>query len=101
MAGSPDRRRREVLLLAAGTVLGAAVGALTNLVTATWNWWLFGALLLLVTLAALRAALVPGGSPAAGDSAPVTDPTAGAMARTHCRRARRCSPAVTTSWTGC
>ncbi|KDN77462.1 hypothetical protein DF19_11420 [Streptomyces olindensis] len=35
------------------------------------NWWLFGALLLLVTLAALRAALVPGGSTAAGDSAPV------------------------------
>ncbi|QOV33517.1 ATP-binding protein [Streptomyces ferrugineus] len=65
------RRRREALILASGPVLGAGVGAVTNLVTATWNWWLFGTLLALVTLAAAGAVLVPGGSPATDDPAPV------------------------------
>ncbi|MFC9914988.1 tetratricopeptide repeat protein [Streptomyces sp. NPDC127197] len=44
---------------------------MTNLVTSTWNWWLFGALLVLVSLAAVGAALVPGSSPVAEDSAQV------------------------------
>jgi tetratricopeptide (TPR) repeat protein len=43
---------REGIILAAGPVLGAAVGAITNLITSTWNWWLFSLLLVLVSLAA-------------------------------------------------
>ncbi|MFE5031668.1 tetratricopeptide repeat protein [Streptomyces sp. NPDC056683] len=46
---------------------------MTNVVTATWNWWLFGTLLVLVTMAAAGAALVPGGSRTAG--APTPDDT--------------------------
>ncbi|MFF5955329.1 tetratricopeptide repeat protein [Streptomyces luteogriseus] len=62
-------RRREALLLSSGPVLGAAVGAVTNLVTSTWNWWLFGALLVLISLASAGAALVPGsGSGGAGST---------------------------------
>ncbi|MGW3990923.1 tetratricopeptide repeat protein [Streptomyces sp. NPDC004830] len=40
------------------------------MVTTSWNWWLFGTLLVLVTLAAAGAALVPGGNPTADDPAP-------------------------------
>ncbi|MGW2424253.1 tetratricopeptide repeat protein [Streptomyces sp. NPDC001709] len=43
---------------------------MTNVVTTTWNWWLFGTLLVLVTLAAVGAALVPGGGPSTDDPAP-------------------------------
>jgi hypothetical protein len=69
MASSLVGRRREALLLAAGPALGAAVGAVTNLVTSTWNWWLFGALLVLISLASAGAALVPGsGSGGIGSS---------------------------------
>jgi tetratricopeptide (TPR) repeat protein len=74
MAISRARRRREVLILASGPVLGAGVGAVTNLITSTWNWWLFGALLLLVSVAAVGAALVPGSGPRADDSAQAEPP---------------------------
>jgi len=40
------------MILAAGPVLGAAVGVITNLITSTWSWWLFSALVVLVSLAA-------------------------------------------------
>jgi tetratricopeptide (TPR) repeat protein len=43
---------RERVILASGPVLGVAVGAVTNLITSTWNWWLFAALVALVSLAA-------------------------------------------------
>jgi tetratricopeptide (TPR) repeat protein len=69
MAGSLVGRRREVLILASGPVIGAAVGAVTNLLTSTWSWWLFGALLVLISLASAGAALVPGsGSGGAGST---------------------------------
>ena len=45
-------RRWGGIILASGPVIGAAVGAVTNLITTTWNWWLFLALVLLVSLAA-------------------------------------------------
>ena len=48
-------RRRDSLILAAGPVLGAAVGVITNLITSTWSWWLFSALIVLVSLAAFAA----------------------------------------------
>ena len=48
-------RRRESLILASGPFLGAAVGAITNLITSTWSWWLFSALIVLVSLAAALA----------------------------------------------
>ncbi|MFG2985418.1 tetratricopeptide repeat protein [Streptomyces sp. NPDC048258] len=47
---------------------------MTNLITSTWNWWLFGALLLLVSLGAVGAALVPGSGSPADDSAQVEVP---------------------------
>ncbi|GAA3820888.1 tetratricopeptide repeat protein [Streptomyces phyllanthi] len=74
MTISLARRRHEALILAAGPVLGAGVGAVTNLVTSTWNWWLFGALLVLVSLAAVGAALMPGSGAPADDSVRVEEP---------------------------
>ncbi|MFF4032793.1 tetratricopeptide repeat protein [Streptomyces sviceus] len=44
---------------------------MTNLITATWNWWLFCSLLVLVTLAAVGTALVPGTVHAANDPSAV------------------------------
>lgn len=63
MSESRPVRRREVLILASGPVLGAAVGAVTNVITSTWNWWLFSALLVLIAVAAAGAALTPGSPP--------------------------------------
>ncbi|NEA54594.1 ATP-binding protein [Streptomyces sp. SID13666] len=60
MSGDRPGRRREMAVLASGPVLGAAVGVVTNIITSTWNWWLFSSLLVLITLAAVGAALVPG-----------------------------------------
>jgi tetratricopeptide (TPR) repeat protein len=48
----PRMRRWERVILAAGPVLGAAVGAITNIITSSWNWWLFLALIALVSLTA-------------------------------------------------
>lgn len=60
MSGDRPGRRREAVVLASGPVLGAAVGAVTNIITATWSWWLFSSLLVLITLAAAGAALASG-----------------------------------------
>jgi hypothetical protein len=49
------RHRRVVL--AAGPVVGAAVGVITNIVTSQWNWWLFLGLLTAVSIAAGLAAV--------------------------------------------
>ena len=40
------------IIIAAGPVLGAAVGAITNIITSSWNWWLFLALIALISLTA-------------------------------------------------
>jgi tetratricopeptide (TPR) repeat protein len=48
---------RESVILAVGPVLGAAVGAITNLITSRWNWWLFFILVILISLAAGAAVL--------------------------------------------
>jgi tetratricopeptide (TPR) repeat protein len=45
--------RRRSLMLAAGPVVGAIAGVLTNLITAGWNWWLFGGLVIMVAGAAV------------------------------------------------
>jgi hypothetical protein len=62
------RTRRDRIILASGPVLGAAVGAITNLITSAWNWWLFVALVLAISLAAAGAAVTAsprtGGPPA-------------------------------------
>jgi len=42
------RTRRRSLLLAAGPVVGALIGALTNIATTRWNWWLLAGLTVLV-----------------------------------------------------
>ncbi|NEA37661.1 hypothetical protein G3I17_39440, partial [Streptomyces sp. SID13031] len=50
MSGDRPGRRREMAVLASGPVLGAPVGVVTNIITSTWNWWLFSSLLVLITL---------------------------------------------------
>ena len=50
--------RSRILLLAAGPVLGATVGTITNVLTSNWNWWLFGALTALVGAAAIVAVIL-------------------------------------------
>lgn len=53
------RRRRDTLILASGPVLGTAVGVVTNVITSSWNWWLFASLVLLVSLCAAAATYLP------------------------------------------
>ncbi|MFD5858196.1 tetratricopeptide repeat protein [Streptomyces chartreusis] len=40
-------------------MLGTAVGAVTNVITSSWNWWLFVSLVLLVSLCAAAATYLP------------------------------------------
>ncbi|MDG5801265.1 tetratricopeptide repeat protein [Streptomyces ossamyceticus] len=54
------RRRRDIAILASGPVLGAGVGAVTNVITSDWNWWLFVALVVLVSFCAAGATYMPG-----------------------------------------
>ena len=49
----------ESIILASSPVIGAAVGVITNLITSHWNWWLFFALIVLVSLG-VGAAVHPG-----------------------------------------
>jgi WD40 repeat protein len=46
------KRTRRAILVGAGPVVGVLVGVLTNLITTSWNWWLFAALVVLVSAAA-------------------------------------------------
>ncbi len=48
-----SRRAGRNVLIAAGPVVGALVGVLTNLLTSTWNWWLFAALVFLISAASV------------------------------------------------
>jgi tetratricopeptide (TPR) repeat protein len=50
--------RSRILLLSAGPVLGATVGAITNVLTSHWNWWLFGTLTVLVGAGAAIAVML-------------------------------------------
>ncbi|GLY76884.1 tetratricopeptide repeat protein [Actinoallomurus iriomotensis] len=74
------RRRhvRTTVALWLGPVAGVTAGALTNLITARWNWWLFGGLIVLTTVIAASGALVapPPPAPVAG-SAPHLAPPLG------------------------
>lgn len=49
---NPGGRRWGRIIIAVGPVLGAAVGAVTNIITSSWNWWLFLALIVLISLTA-------------------------------------------------
>lgn len=56
MSGAPERRSgRRTLLLAISPIVGVAVGAITNIITSRWNWWLFIVLTVLVALTAMVA----------------------------------------------
>ncbi|SNY54255.1 tetratricopeptide repeat protein [Paractinoplanes atraurantiacus] len=44
-------KRRRSLVLAAGPIVGALIGALTNIATTRWNWWLIAGLAALVGVA--------------------------------------------------
>ncbi|MGW0810309.1 tetratricopeptide repeat protein [Nonomuraea sp. NPDC002799] len=52
MATTPDPPRvgRRLIVVAAGPIAGVAAGGLTNLLTTSWNWWLFGGLVALACL---------------------------------------------------
>lgn len=67
-AGKPGGSRRRSYLLAAGPILGALIGVLTNVITSAWNWWIFGALIILVTCATIIVVSVEGGGPDHTDS---------------------------------
>jgi len=55
--GDLERRRWDGAIIALGPVLGAAIGALTNVITSSWNWWLFLTLLVLISLTSVAAVL--------------------------------------------
>jgi hypothetical protein len=46
-----EQAGRRTLLLALGPVVGVIIGAVSNLLTSRWNWWLFSILALLVAAA--------------------------------------------------
>ncbi|MEU5869554.1 tetratricopeptide repeat protein [Nonomuraea sp. NPDC047529] len=48
--GLPARRRGRLVVAALGPMAGVTAGALTNLLTTTWNWWLFGGLVLVTSV---------------------------------------------------
>ena len=52
---------RRILLLTLGPVVGAIIGACSNILTNRWNWWLFSILAILVALAAFVAVAVDEG----------------------------------------
>lgn len=74
-AGTPKRTRSRIYLVAASPIVGALVGVLTNIITSTWNWWIFGTLIVLVTLAAVLVAAIERGGP---DRANTDNPAAAA-----------------------
>jgi tetratricopeptide (TPR) repeat protein len=51
---------RRVLLLTIGPVVGVTIGALTNVLTSHWNWWLFSTLTALICVAAVVAVALDG-----------------------------------------
>jgi tetratricopeptide (TPR) repeat protein len=62
-SGVAERRSgRRALLLTTGPIVGVAVGAITNIITSHWNWWLFTALTVLVALTALLAVALDEGA---------------------------------------
>ncbi|WP_433293275.1 hypothetical protein ACQP2F_30220 [Actinoplanes sp. CA-030573] len=63
LAVRPWTVRYRTLILAAGPVAGALLGVVTNLITGTWNWWLFAAMLVLMVVLTLQAVLIEAGEP--------------------------------------
>ncbi|MFI6910171.1 tetratricopeptide repeat protein [Nonomuraea sp. NPDC050394] len=58
------RQRGRLVIVALGPTAGVAAGGLTNLLTATWNWWLFGGLVLITSLASAGTLIaLPRGNP--------------------------------------
>ncbi|MFI6290476.1 tetratricopeptide repeat protein [Nonomuraea sp. NPDC050790] len=59
---------------------GVAAGGLTNLLTATWNWWLFGGLVVISSLASAGALIaLPRGSPPDLATSPAEDRLRGSV----------------------
>ena len=55
---------RRMLFLILGPVVGVMLGAITNILTNRWNWWLFSVLAALVALAAVVAVALDEGATA-------------------------------------
>jgi tetratricopeptide (TPR) repeat protein len=53
---------RRMLLLSLGPVVGVIIGAISNLLTSRWNWWLFSILALLVAVAVVVAVALDEGT---------------------------------------
>ncbi|MFE0152340.1 hypothetical protein ACFWY5_34715 [Nonomuraea sp. NPDC059007] len=73
MATAPDppRVRGRLIVIAAGPIAGVAAGAPTNLLTTSWNRWLFGGLACLASVGTLMAL------PHAGSSSPRAEESSG------------------------
>jgi hypothetical protein len=56
--------RGRLVIMALGPMAGVAAGGLTNLLTMTWNWWLFGGLVLMTSLVSASTLIaLPRGDP--------------------------------------
>ncbi|GAA4931106.1 tetratricopeptide (TPR) repeat protein [Nonomuraea thailandensis] len=83
MAGAPRAQRRgRLVIVALGPMAGVAAGGLTNLLTMTWNWWLFGGLALTTSLLSAGTLIaLPRGHPPHPATLQAEDAQAGSVLR--------------------
>jgi tetratricopeptide (TPR) repeat protein len=62
--GLRGQRRGRLVIVALGPMAGVAAGGLTNLLTMTWNWWMFGGLILMTSMVSAGTLIaLPNGNP--------------------------------------
>ncbi|MEU8403462.1 tetratricopeptide repeat protein [Nonomuraea sp. NPDC048892] len=76
--GLRDQRRGRLIIVALGPMAGVVAGGLTNLLTMTWNWWLFGGLVLMTSMVSASTLIaLPNGDPGYPAALGTEEPQAG------------------------